>query len=164
MPKQEEFVDMIKRNETILLKIVNLYTDTKEDGEDLKQEIIYQLWRSWHSFKGQSKRSSWLYRVALNTALVNLKKKKSQVGTASLQSEYPNYIDEHNLETHEKIKQLYLAIKQLGALDRALILLVLEEKSHTDIGNILGLSTSNVGTRVSRIKKKLHTYFQQPQY
>ncbi|MEO0338710.1 MAG: sigma-70 family RNA polymerase sigma factor [Bacteroidota bacterium] len=164
MLKQEEFVAMIKQNETILLKIVNFYTDTKEDGEDLKQEIIYQLWRSWNSFKGQSKRSSWLYRVALNTALLNLKKKKSQIRAASLLEVNSDPTSEFNIEKNEKVQQLYSAIKQLSALDRALILLVLEEKAHADIGHILGLSTSNVGTRISRIKKKLQSFFQQPQH
>ncbi len=159
MPRQDAFVELIKAHEPIILKIVKFYTDSLEDEADLKQEIIYQLWRSMDSFKGHAQVSSWIYRVALNTALVNLKKRKKQIAAQSIEQDIPSIVDENNKEEEEKVQQLYASIKQLPALDRAIILLYLEEKSHAEIAEIIGLSPTNIGTRIGRIKKKLQSLF-----
>nr|WP_293297096.1 sigma-70 family RNA polymerase sigma factor [Allomuricauda sp.] len=156
MPNQEQFVQFINENEGILFKVSTLYTNSDADVQDLRQEMIYQLWRSFDSFKGNSKRSTWMYRVALNTAMVYLKKKK-RVVTSGIE------IDERLLqrkdivdnEEEEQIRKLYDTIKKLSDIERGIIMLYLEGKSHEEIAEIIGFTTTNVGTKIGRIKKKL---------
>ncbi|MGB5820965.1 MAG: sigma-70 family RNA polymerase sigma factor [Saonia sp.] len=155
MPNQEHFVQFINENEGILFKVSTLYTNSEVDAKDLRQEMIYQLWRSFDTFKGKSKRSTWMYRVALNTAMVQLKKKKRQVIGVEIDEEQLQKIDIKDTVEEEQIIKLYETIKQLNQLDRAIIMLYLEEKSHEEIAEIIGLSTTNVGTRIGRIKNKL---------
>ena len=157
MQDKTAFVAIIKENEGILYKITRVYTDTTEDQKDLYQEIVYQLWKSFDSFKGNSKISTWMYRIALNTAIAHLNKSKKRVRQVRLDFELVNPIDEKDSTTEERLKILYEMIKQLNVIEKGLILLFLEGKSYEEIANITGFSTSNVGTRLSRIKKKLKT-------
>lgn len=157
MQDKTAFVAIIKENEGILYKITRVYTDTIEDQKDLYQEIVYQLWKSFDSFKGNSKISTWMYRIALNTAIAYLNKSKKRVRQVRLDFELVNPIDEKDSTTEERLKILYEMIKQLNVIEKGLILLFLEGKSYEEIANITGFSTSNVGTRLSRIKKKLKT-------
>ena len=157
MQDKTAFVAIIKENEGILYKITRVYTDTTEDQKDLYQEIVYQLWKSFDSFKGNSKISTWMYRIALNTAIAYLNKSKKRVRQVRLDFELLNPIDEKDSTTEERLKILYEMIKQLNVVEKGLILLFLEGKSYEEIANITGFSNSNVGTRLSRIKKKLKT-------
>ena len=157
MQDKTAFVAIIKENEGILYKITRVYTDTIEDQKDLYQEIVYQLWKSFDSFKGNSKISTWMYRIALNTAIAYLNKSKKRVRQVRLDFELSNPIDEKDSTTEERLKILYEMIKQLNVIEKGLILLFLEGKSYEEIANITGFSNSNVGTRLSRIKKKLKT-------
>ena len=157
MQDKTAFVAIIKENEGILYKITRVYTDTTEDQKDLYQEIVYQLWKSFDSFKGNSKISTWMYRIALNTAIAHLNKSKKRVRQVRLDFELVNPIDEKDSTSEERLKILYEMIKQLNVIEKGLILLFLEGKSYEEIANITGFSTSNVGTRLSRIKKKLKT-------
>lgn len=156
MPNQEQFVQFINENEGILFKVSTLYTNSDADVQDLRQEMIYQLWRSFDSFKGNSKRSTWMYRVALNTAMVYLKKKKRVVTSGiEIDERLLQRIDVTNNEEEEQIKKLYDTIKKLSDIERGIIMLYLEGKSHEEIAEIIGFTTTNVGTRIGRIKKKL---------
>ncbi|QLE02589.1 RNA polymerase sigma factor [Galbibacter sp. BG1] len=154
MSQEEEFTATIKQHEGIIYKITRLYTQNLEDQQDLFQEIVYQLWKGFHSFRGEAKISTWMYRVALNTALMHLKKVNRRGTHVSLdgillkQEQYDPIIE-------ERLKILYEKIKQLNDLDRALIFLYLEDKKYEEIALITGISSSNVGTRISRIKEKL---------
>ena len=157
MPNQEQFVQFINENEGILFKVSTLYTNSNADVQDLRQEMIYQLWRSFDSFKGNSKRSTWMYRVALNTAMVYLKKKKRVVTTSGIEInerllQRKDIVDN---EEEEQIRKLYDTIKKLSDIERGIIMLYLEGKSHEEIAEIIGFTTTNVGTRIGRIKKKL---------
>lgn len=149
------FVSIVKENEGLIYKVTRVYTDTQEDQKDLYQEIVYQLWKSFDSFKGNSKISTWIYRIALNTAIGYLNKSKKKVSQVNLDFELLNPVDETDNVTEERLAILYNMIKQLNVIEKGLILLLLEGKSYDEIAVITGFSSSNVGTRLSRIKKKL---------
>lgn len=142
----------------IIIKICRAYTDSEEDFKDYYQEICFQLWKSRDNFKGNSKWSTWVYRVSLNVSLSLLKKDK-KVNKKSV--ELPEVEDNLQPDSHpfndESLKLLYQAIKKLPDLDRAIILLYLEEKSYQEISEIIGLSANNIGVKITRIKKKLKT-------
>jgi RNA polymerase sigma-70 factor (ECF subfamily) len=155
MPNEENFVKLIKDNEGILFKISTLYTDNDHDGQDLRQEMIYQLWKSFDSFSGKSKISTWMYRVALNTALVHLKKRNKKILNVEIGNNVFQQIDVNDTEIEEQVKKLYNTIKKLKEIERGIILLYLEGKSHEEIGEIMGFTTTNVGTKIGRIKQSL---------
>ncbi|MCS4434747.1 RNA polymerase sigma factor [Aquiflexum gelatinilyticum] len=155
MDIKEHFTKVIKANEGLIYKITTLYTDEKQDRKDLYQEIVYQVWKSFGSFQEQSKLSTWMYRVALNTAIFHLKKTKKRPDTIPFEFEMESLIAEDDKVEEERIKLLYEQIQQLNLLDKGIILLFLEGKSHEEIAEIVGISTSNVGTKISRIKEKL---------
>ena len=139
----------------IIIKICRAYTYSKEDFEDYYQEVCLQLWKSKDNFNEKSAWSTWVYRLTLNVCLTLQKKKKI--------SAVPFIADKSNLSTYQDpitessnaIDKLYAAIKQLKAIDRAIILLYLEEKSYEEISVIMGTNTSNIGVRINRIKKRL---------
>ena len=153
--KKEEFVTIIKTHEAIIFKITTIYTDTKEDQKDLYQDIVFQLWKSFETFRNESKISTWMYRVALNTALTQLKKTKKQPFPVSIDRVVLEQIDSYDTNFEEKLSIMYVHIKQLNVLEKGLVLLFLEGKKYDEISEITGLSPTNVGTRISRIKTKL---------
>lgn len=150
-----DFLDTIKQNQGIIFKLVRIYADQYEDQQDLYQEIVYQLWKSFHSFQGKSKIITWIYQVALNTSLayVNLKKKHS--GTVSLQDISLQMEEKTDTQVEDKIAEMYQQIKQLNEIDKAIIFLFLEGKSYEEIAVITGFTITNIGTRLNRIKLKL---------
>ncbi len=139
----------------IIIKICRAYTNTQEDFEDYYQEVCLQIWRSSDNFHEQSEWSTWVYRVSLNVCLTLLKKRKNN--THHFASE--NIPDELTEDSHafsdESLNQLYDAIRQLSEIDRAVILLYLEEKSYQDIADIIGTNPNNIGVRIKRIKERL---------
>ena len=140
----------------IIIKICRAYTDNEEDFQDYYQEVCLQLWKSRDNFKGDSKWSTWVYRVSLNVSLSLLRKDK-KVNKNSIV--LPDVGDEStpNPFNDESLKLLYQAIKELSETDRAIILLYLDERSYQEIAEIIGLSPNNIGVRITRIKKKLKT-------
>ena len=152
--KEEGFMDMVTQNKATIYKISFLYTNTAEDREDLSQEIIYQLWKSFDRFENRSRLSTWLYRVALNTALYQLKTRKRKIDLSSTMERSDVFVEQGS-EDQEKINEMLKAIQRLNVMDRSIVLLYFEEHNHSEIAEILGISTSNVGTRMQRIKKKL---------
>lgn len=160
MEYAKQFVNLIIQHQGLIYKITQVYVDGAEDQKDLYQEIVYQLWKSFGSFKGNSKISTWMYRVAMNTAIAFLNKNKKQIQRIS-SFEFPELPDDANTVIEEQTKQLYTAIKQLSLIERGIILLFLEGKSYREISNITGFSESNVGTRMSRIKVKLKQLIKQ---
>jgi RNA polymerase sigma-70 factor (ECF subfamily) len=139
----------------IIVKICRAYTDSQEDFEDYYQEVCLQIWRSRDGFSGKSEWSTWLYRVSLNVCLTYLKKKKNdphQFTSDKLPEEVEMNTD---VFKDESVNQLYVAIKKLSEIDRAVILLYLEEKSYHDIASIIGTNTNNIGVRIKRIKTRL---------
>lgn len=155
MSKEETFTQLIKEHQGLIYKVSALYTEQPQDRNDLYQEIVYQLWKSFDSFRGDAKMSTWMYRVALNTAIGQLKKKKRSPNTVTLDASVVHILDDMDSDLEERIEALNAQIQQLNILDRGLILLLLEGKKYEEIAEISGLSSTNVGTRISRIKQKL---------
>lgn len=152
------FVEMVHTHVGIIYKICNLYA-AAEDREDLKQEIIYQLWKSFPSFRRESSFQSWMYRVALNTAMLGLRARKMKYTRLSgREIQIPDEdISEDELET--RIRQLYWHISKLNDLDKTIIFLYLEKCSYDEIAEITGISSGNVSVRLVRIKEKLRHHF-----
>ena len=153
MMSEREFLGMIQDNQRIIHKVCRIYRDSPEDREDLFQEVIFQLWRSYPSFSGGSKSSTWLYRVALNTAMASFRKNRPNVTSA----EYLPDVQFENINTegNERQEKLFECIKRLSEPDRALIALYLDELSYQEIAGILGISENNVGVKLNRIKIRL---------
>ena len=155
MSKEKQFVAIIQDNEGVLYKISRLYTNNKEDQKDLYQDIVYQLWKSFDSFKGNAKRSTWVYRIALNTALLYLKNKKKKGHKTSLE-DIVLIQENYDPVLEERLKILYAHIRELGEVDKGIVFLFLEGKKYKEISDITGMSSSNIGTRMVRIKEKLN--------
>jgi len=154
---QEEFVRQVEANEGIIQKICRLYGHTRPDREDLFQEIIVQLWKSVPKFQGQSKFSTWVYRVALNTAISDFRKKKRSVPVSSTEGASIEIGQEPGSDTekHEQADALYAAIRQLTEIDKAIVMLYLENKSYEEMEDILGINNNNLRVKMNRIKEKL---------
>ncbi len=146
-----EYVGLIQENEGIIHKVIGLYVDDKEDRKDLFQEILLQAWKSYKNFKGQSKFSTWLYKVALNTALTFHKKESRQKELVNQESVQTTTHHEQR-ENHE---MLYTLIKQINEVDRMLITLHLDGYKNTEIADIAGVTTNHVNVKIDRIKSKL---------
>ncbi|MEX0289614.1 MAG: RNA polymerase sigma factor [Flavobacteriaceae bacterium] len=155
MGKEEEFAQIIKDNEGVIFKITTIYTNNGQDQKDLYQDIVYQLWKSYDSFRNESKISTWMYRVALNTAIRQLQKRKRRPDDVSIDKVVARQTENYDTEFEERLKVLYSHISKLNVLEKGLILLLLEGKKYEEIADITGLSPNNVGTRISRIKAKL---------
>jgi RNA polymerase sigma-70 factor (ECF subfamily) len=140
----------------IIIKICRAYTNSQDDFEDYYQEVCLQIWRSKDSFKKESQWSTWIYRLSLNVCLTYLKKKKHNDKQFVSDSLPPEVIDDSHVFADESVNKLYAAIKQLTEIDRAIILLYLEEKSYQDIAEIIGTTQNNIGVRIKRIKGRLN--------
>ncbi|GAB3925670.1 RNA polymerase sigma factor [Mucilaginibacter myungsuensis] len=150
---EKDFLSMIQDNQGIIHKICRIYRDSPEDREDLFQEVVFQLWRSYPSFSGGSKSSTWLYRVALNTAVASFRKNRPNITTTEYLPDVQ--FEDINNEDNERQEEFLAGIRQLSEPDRALIALYLEELSYQQIAGILGISENNVGVKLNRIKVKL---------
>ena len=163
MAKEEAFSALIREHQGLLYKVASIYTNTKQDQEDLFQEIVYQLWKYFDSFRNESKITTWMYRVGMNTAITYLKKSKRKEIHAVPISEVVVGSSEVLDEVYEeRLKQLYHHIRHLNALEKGLMLLLLEGKSYKEMAEITGLSGSNIGTKISRIKSKLRNNMTKP--
>lgn len=148
------FIQMINTHIGIAVKISRIYGQNAEESEDLLQEMMYQLWRSFGSFDRRSKFSTWMYRVCLNTALT-YKRKSRKEKLESISLEHDEIPDQAIENRDDAIALLYQAIATLTPLNKAVIMLFLEELNYKEIANITGISRSNVSVRLVRIKKEL---------
>ena len=140
----------------IIVKICRAYTNSQEDFEDYYQEVCLQIWRSREGFKEQSAWSTWIYKISLNVCLTLLKKRKNNETIHFTSDVLPDSVSvTNNAFENETLNQLYTAIKHLSEVDRAVILLYLEEKPQQEIAEILGTNPNNIGVRVKRIKERL---------
>lgn len=155
--EQQIFLEEIESNRGIIYRICKLYEYDIVLQEDLFQEIILQAWKAYRRFRGDSKFSTWLYRVALNTAITYLKKDKRRVekNSVSISTTILQIKEEENEVEKEQLESLYKAIAQLNKIEKALVILYLEDKSYEEISEILGISVSNVGAKLSRVRNTL---------
>jgi RNA polymerase sigma factor (sigma-70 family) len=147
---ETQFIQLINRHQGIIHKICRLYRDSPEDREDLFQEIVFQLWKSVSTFNNEATFSTWMYRVALSTAIVGFRKKKPQIIYTPVLPDNPE-----TLQEHEQTEQLFAALKKLNDDEKALITLYLEELSYKEIAAITGITENNVGVKLNRIKNKI---------
>tara|TARA_R100001369_G_scaffold47354_1_gene73757 strand:- start:693 stop:1202 length:510 start_codon:yes stop_codon:yes gene_type:complete len=163
--KKEQFIRTIDEHKKIIYKIVNSYCQNKADRKDLEQEIIIQLWNSFDNYNSDYKYSTWMYRIALNVAISFYRKEKKW----SIKNDFYNEesifkieedTSEEQTELDFHLKLLQEFIHNLNELNKALMLLYLEEKSYEEIAEILGITKTNVATKISRIKLKLKKEFQ----
>lgn len=154
MAGEQQFISLLNEHQKIIHKVCNLYMDSTADREDLFQEITLQAWKAYSKFKGTAKFSTWLYRVALNTAITFFKKEKRgprQYPTDVLPEAKPDAYD----PVEEQVQAMYKAISELSKVDKAIVVLYLEDYSYKDIGEMLGITANNVAVKMSRIKTKL---------
>jgi RNA polymerase sigma-70 factor, ECF subfamily len=155
---QTEFMELIESNKKMIYKVSHMYCDNAINKKDLFQDIISNLWSSYPSFRNKSKLSTWVYRVSLNTAITWFRDYTKQSGSIEYTSLIPNLADEKDSAIDELYDQLYFAINSLGKIDKAIILLLLDEYSYDEIAEIIGITKTNVATKISRIKLKLRDY------
>ncbi|MBK6838397.1 MAG: RNA polymerase sigma factor [Bacteroidetes bacterium] len=159
MEVNDQFIALIQQHKRILFKICNSYCRDRSDREDLAQEIVYQLWRSFAAYNANFKFSTWMYRVALNVAISFYRKDRRQKNVHVLSENLIEIENEQEDDLEENIQRLQGFILELKELDRALILLYLEDKSYGEISEILGITVTNVATKLSRIKELLKLKF-----
>jgi RNA polymerase sigma-70 factor (ECF subfamily) len=153
---EKDFNQLINTNRGLIYKVCNLYCHNDDDKKDLFQEIVLQLWISYPNFRSESKSTTWLYRVALNTAISNFRKesRKPQKSCISISELQIPDMSLHSGE-NDNLGLLQQAIEKLSEIEKAVIMLYLEDKSYDEIAEIIGITHSNVGVRLNRIKNKL---------
>ena len=155
---EHKFVTELQDNQNIVHKVCTLYTNDRDSHNDLFQEITIQLWKAYPKFRGDAKFSTWMYRVALNTAITLYRKQKRRIDTADYESViFKIKADEYDETEELQLKLMYKAVKQLNDVDKALVFLYLEDKNYTEISETLGISEVNARVKMHRIKTKLRT-------
>jgi RNA polymerase sigma factor (sigma-70 family) len=153
---EEEFVKQLDENQNIVHKICRLYTNDQHAHNDLFQEVTVQLWRAYPKFRGDAKFSTWMYRVALNTAITLYRKSTRRVKTQDYESVQFKIADrQEEDEQMEQLTLLYGAVKQLNDIEKALVFLYLEDKNYREISETMGISEVNARVKMNRIKTKL---------
>jgi RNA polymerase sigma-70 factor (ECF subfamily) len=153
---EKEFVNLLNQHCGIIFKICKIYCQKEEDRQDLFQEIVLQLWKAFPGYKHEANVSTWMYRIGMNTAISNYRKEKIRQPPVSF-SNLPYPLPDHS-ETEDFIIEtapLYQAIEQLSQIEKALVLLYLDDKSYEEMSAIMGIGKSNVGVKLNRIKVKL---------
>ncbi len=162
--KEQEFLKKIEQHKGILYKVSKMYMDNLDDQKDLFQEIIYQIWKSYNNFKNESLFSTWMYRVALNTAIVFLKNEKRKPDKYELPVSNFSIDERDSDEKENQLNHFYKALHKLEKIDKAIIFYHLEGYSHKEIGDNLGISEGNARVKLNRAKNKLTAIIQTQGY
>lgn len=155
MEKEAEFTRIIRENQAMIFKVSIVYTTNEDDRKDLFQEIVIQLWKSLDQFRHDAKISTWIYRVALNTAITQFRRRRKQIPQIPINKAAMNYAEDTDAFVEERVSMLYKQIQGLNDLDKGLIFLFLEDKTYEEIASVTGITLTNVATKLSRIKQKL---------
>ena len=158
----QTFIEQLNRHLGIAHKVCGLYFDDAAEKQDVVQEMLYQLWRSYPGFDGRSKFSTWMYSVCLNTALTYRRRERKHK-SQPLSTSHHQLAEEPAGDQEESLQQLHQAIATLSPLNKAIVLLYLEDLRYEEIAQITGLTKSNVSVRLVRIKKELETKMKQPE-
>lgn len=153
---EHRFVTNLEKHQNIVHKICRMYTNDQDSHNDLFQEITIQLWKAFPKFRGDAKFSTWMYRVALNTAITLFRKTKRTIKTHNIDDvSFKIKAEDYNDETEQQLKLMYKAVKELNDIDKALVFLYLEDQSYRDISDTLGISEVNARVKMNRVKTKL---------
>lgn len=158
MDKEPEhsFVEQLQKHQNIVHKVCRLYSNNQDAHNDLFQEITIQLWRAYPKFRGDSKFSTWMYRVGLNTAITLYRKSKRSIKTSDFDAyQFKIKAEEYDSTEEEQLKLLYQAVHQLNDIEKALVLLYIEDKDYREISETLGITEVNARVKMNRVKKKL---------
>ena len=151
---EKEFLDMIGAQKRTIYKVCYMYANDQDDLNDLFQETVLNLWKGFPSYRGDSKLTTWVYRIAMNTCITFLRRSNTRIQTIPMTKDVASLMAEED-GTEGQLRELYKLINQLGKLERALILLWLEERSYQEMADILGISKNNVAVKLNRVKEKL---------
>ena len=153
---EHNFVELLEQHQNIVHKVCRLYTNNREAHNDLFQEITIQLWRAFPKFRGDSKFSTWMYRVGLNTAITLYRKSKRSLKTSDIEDvSFKIKAEEYDDTEEEQLKLLYKAVHQLNDIEKALVFLYLEDKDYREISETLGITEVNARVKMNRVKTKL---------
>lgn len=153
---EHQFVINLEKNQNIAHKICRIYTNDQDSHNDLFQEITIQLWKAYPKFRGDAKFSTWMYRVALNTAITLYRKKKRSIRTQDFDTvDFKIKAEEYDDESEQQLKVMYSAIQELNDIEKALVFLYLEDKNYRDISETLGITEVNARVKMNRVKTKL---------
>lgn len=154
--QEKDFEKLIKQHDLLVFKVCRVYAYTTADRQDLYQEIMIQLWKSFSGFKGQSKFSTWLYKIALYTAIAGLRKRKHFIFSTEPENLPQTALDiGYDTTKDEQRSELHKAIEHLNEIEKAIIILYLEDKSYEEMEEILGITQGNLRVKMNRIKDKL---------
>lgn len=153
--EEKNFINLIQEHQGLIHKVCILYEHEPEARNDLFQEIVLQLWKSFSSFRGEAKITTWMYRIALNTAISGLRKQGRKIKTEDLHDMHLNLSDGPPDNQEENFQRLQWAIMQLPEIERAMIMMALEEIPYEEIAETIGITQNNVRVRMNRIREKL---------
>ncbi|AXT60302.1 sigma-70 family RNA polymerase sigma factor [Aquimarina sp. AD10] len=153
---EHSFVTNLEQNQNIVHKVCRIYTSDQDSHNDLFQEITIQLWKAYPKFRGDAKFSTWMYRVALNTAITLYRRSKRSLKTTDIDTmNFRIKAEEYDDEVEQQLKLMYAAVKQLNDIEKALVFLYLEDKSYKEIADTMGISEVNARVKMNRVKTKL---------
>lgn len=150
---EREFIELIEKHSRLIYKVCFMYASDNDKLNDLYQEVLINLWRSHDAFRGNATYSTWIYRIGLNTCISYIRQKKRRPLLIPLGVELENIAEQKN--NREELRELYRLINQLSKIEKAIVLLYLEEKTYDEISEIVGITRGNVGVKLNRIKTKL---------
>jgi RNA polymerase sigma-70 factor (ECF subfamily) len=150
---EKEFIELIRKNKHLIYKVCSMYISDEFPLVDLYQEVVYNLWKSFPKFRNESAESTYMYRIALNTCITGMRKELKRPQHVPILELNEHLIAPESME--KNIKEMYKLIYQLNTLERAIILLYLEEKTYQEIADITGLTLNNIAIKIKRIKEKL---------
>ena len=153
--EEKKFISLINEHQGLIHKVCIMYENDRDVRNDLFQEIVLQLWKSFSSFRGESKISTWMYRIALNTAISGYRKQTRLLKTEDLREMHLNISDAGSDDPDENFQKLQWAIRQLSEIERAMIMMALEEIPYEEIAETIGITQNNVRVRMNRIREKL---------
>lgn len=153
--EEKKFISLINEHQGLIHKVCIMYENDRDVRNDLFQEIVLQLWKSFSSFRGESKISTWMYRIALNTAISGYRKQTRLVRTEDLREMHLNISEAGSDDYDENFQRLQWAIRQLTEIERAMIMMALEEIPYEEIAETIGITQNNVRVRMNRIREKL---------
>lgn len=162
LAEESNFVSVINQHQGLIHKVCLMYETDPEARNDLFQEIVLQLWRSFPSFRGEAKLTTWMYRIALNTAISGLRKQNRKLKTEDIDEKHFNISDPSTAEEREEaFQRLQWAIRQLSEIERAMIMMALDEVPYDEIAETIGITQNNVRVRMNRIRERLRKLMKQ---